>query len=122
MRNIGANLGAPLAVTAVDIGTLEMLPEGNEWAAYIMTGVGYAAWAMNVRMAGDFLTNLGVASLPLTARHVYERVKASQGTSRRATAGAQRMALRSRSAAPSVNKQVSRMYQTEFEEAGAHAF
>lgn len=115
--NTAEDLGAPAVVAGVDILTLEAFPEYNKWAAYIMTGVGYAAALTG--FGGGFLKQIGVASLPLTARNVYDYVKAQGGASRRATS-ASRFALRpvSQRSAPAV----SRMYQTEFEEAGSHAF
>lgn len=114
MIRLVEDVGAPALVAAADIITLETKPEWNEYVAYILTGIGYAGAAF--KFGGDFVKNLGVASLPLTARNIYTRVKA--GTPTAARAGS-RLALRSvsRSAGP-----VGRMYQTEFEEAGSHAF
>jgi hypothetical protein len=108
------DVGAPLAVTAVDILTLEMAPDWNEYSSYILTGVGYLAGFFMPGKWSPFLTNLGVASLPLTARHIYERVKGTS-TTRRATAGAQRLALQHRAS----NGSVSRLYEQEFKGAFA---
>jgi hypothetical protein len=114
------DVGAPLLVTAVDILTLETKPEWNEWASYIMTGIGYLGGAFLGRgfgpISSDFLTKVGIASLPLTARGVYAYVKSQGAVPARAS---QRLSLRSvsRAAGP-----VSRQYQTEFEGAGSHAF
>jgi hypothetical protein len=114
------DLGAPGLVTATDLLTLEFQPTWNEWAAYILTGVGYlGGWFMNRGLgplSTDFFTKVGVASLPLTARHIYNRVKTTGTTTR----SAQRFALRPQTSARSSS--VSRMYQSEFEEAGSHAF
>lgn len=112
------DVGAPAAVVAVDMLTLEMAPNYNEIASYLMTGVGYAAGFFLRGKIGDFLTTMGVASLPLTCRAIRERVK--QPVAQRASAS--RMAFRHTSAAPSGNPGgVGRLYQPEFEEAGAHA-
>jgi hypothetical protein len=112
------DLGAPLAVTAVDILTMEVAPDWNEYSSYILTGVGYLAGFFMPGKWSPFLTNLGVASLPLTARHIYERIKGTPAT-RRAIATAQRMALQPVSKrAPSTR--VGREYEDEFK--SAHAF
>jgi len=67
------DLGAPLAVTAVDLVTQETAPDWNEWASYIMAGGGYAGALMN--FGGEFVKNVGIASLPLAARNIYARIK-----------------------------------------------
>lgn len=114
------DVGAPLVVTAVDILTLETKPDWNEYAAYIMTGVGYlGGWFLGRGLgpiSSEFLTKIGIASLPLTARNIYNYVK-SQGTV--PARASSRLALRpvSRAAGP-----VNRQYQTEFEQSGSHAF
>ena len=120
-RNMNAtvDLAAPGAVVAIDLITLEMAPEYNKTASYVMTAVGYGAALLGIGGGAlPFLKNMGVASLPLTARNIYEYVKAQSGTARRATSTS-RMALRpvSQHASP-----VSRQYQPEFEGAGSHAF
>ena len=109
------DVGAPLAVTAVDILTTEMAPDWNEYAAYILTGLGYVTAFMNVRTGGDFLKNVGIASLPLTARHIYERVKGAPATRR--VQATSRMALR-----PVSSRPIERSYQPEFGPVGPHAF
>jgi hypothetical protein len=115
MIRLVEDVGAPAVVALADIITLETKPEWNEYVAYILTGIGYAGAAF-FKFGGDFVKNLGVASLPLTARNIYTRVKAGTPTAARAS---QRVALHavSRSAG-----HVGRMYQTEFEESGSHAF
>jgi len=108
------DVGAPLTVTAVDILTTEMAPDWNEYAAYILTGLGYVTAFMNVRTGGEFLKNVGIASLPLTARHIYERVKG--GTTRR-VGSANRMALHAVTRQP-----IQRSYQEEFAKVSPYAF
>lgn len=112
------DVGAPLAVTAVDILTLEMAPDWNEYSSYILTGVGYLGGFFMPGKWSAFLTQLGATSLPLTARHIYERVKAGTPTARRATSS--RMALQPLSRA--AGSPVSRSYQPEFGPVAPHAF
>jgi hypothetical protein len=115
MIRIVEDVGAPALVTAVDMITLETVPQYNEIASYVMTGVGYGVAALGIggSKMQDFLLKVGIASLPLTARAIYARVKTGQGTSR--VAGAARLALKNR--AP-----VSRSYQPEFEGVTPYAF
>lgn len=77
------HIAAPLTVAAADLITLKWQPTWNEWASYIMTAVGYIGGAMDLGPS-DFLLNVGVASLPLTARHLYERIGITGRTSRMA--------------------------------------
>ncbi len=73
------DVGAPLTVTAIDMITLEAAPEWNEWAAYLMAAGGFVGGFLG--FGGPFVKNIGVASLPLAARAIRERVKAG-GVSR----------------------------------------
>lgn len=71
--NMIPDVGSPLTVVAVDLLVESFLPAQAEYADYIMTVGGYiAAW---MGWGGDFVKNIGVASLPLTARKIYDRVK-----------------------------------------------
>ena len=72
------DIGAPLAVTAVDLLTLEAMPEWNEYAAYVLAAGGILGGYLNY--GGPAVKNVGIAALPLAARHVYTRVKAGQAT------------------------------------------
>lgn len=77
------DLGAPLAVTAIDLATETWAPTWNEWAAYIAAGGGYLAAFMG--WGGDFVKNVGIASFPWAAKKLYDRVKggaASRASSR----------------------------------------
>jgi len=88
--NLVEDLGSPAVVTLVDQITLEAAPEYNEWAAYGLTAIGYiGGW---LGFGGGFVKNLGVASLPLTVRHIRERM--AGGTSRRAMSPARPMTYR----------------------------
>ena len=119
MVKLVPDVGAPAVVIGVDLLTQEYAPNYNEMASYIMAGGAYIATALRlVKGPGeDFVKNIGIASLPLAARNILDRVR--QPVARRAGAGAaQRLALRH----TPVNQQVQRHYQPEFEQAGAHAF
>jgi hypothetical protein len=67
------DVGAPVAVAAVNIVTKQYLPKYNDWANYIMTVGGYVGAAMN--WGGPFLKNVGIASFPLSAERIYDRVR-----------------------------------------------
>lgn len=70
---LGPDVGSPLIVTAVDLVAESVWPAHSNWITYGMTAVGYvAAWA---GWGGDILKNIGVSSLPLTAKRIYDSVK-----------------------------------------------
>lgn len=75
------DLGAPLAVVTVDLATEAMVPQWNEWAIYGMAAVGYVGGWMG--WGGDFVKNVGIASLPLAAKKIYTRVRGGAGASSR---------------------------------------
>jgi hypothetical protein len=75
--NMVADVAAPITVTAVDLITYAKAPTWNEWLDYIMTALGYVGGAMG--FGGGYVKNLGVASLPLTARHIYTRITTGHG-------------------------------------------
>lgn len=68
------DVGAPLAVVGVDLLVESTAPEWNEWASYIVTALGYGSqyfrWG-----GGDFLKNMGIASMPWAAKNIYNRVR-----------------------------------------------
>ena len=64
---------SPVAVSAVDMLTLEYAPDWNEWATYAMLAGGYVASALN--FGGNMAKNIGIASLPLAVRSIRDRVK-----------------------------------------------
>ena len=121
MIRIAQDVGAPIVVTGIDIATLELAPNWNEWASYIMAGGAYVVSGLGLvrGTGGEFIKNMGIAALPLAARNIYSRVKASMPLERRAGAGASRLALRPVASNPGG---IGRVYQPEFQEAGAHAF
>ena len=68
------DLGAPLAVTAIDLVVESSFPQYDEYAAYILAGGSWLATAMGWARS-DFVKNLAIASTPLAARKIYDRVK-----------------------------------------------
>ena len=90
------DLGSPLTVVAVDLAAESFLPAQAEYADYVMTAGGYIAAFMG--WGGDYVKNIGVASLPLTARKIYDRF--------RTPATASRMRLRAVSRYPGPAQQV----------------
>ncbi len=70
---IGPDVGAPLTVAAVNLVSDTIWPQYSTWLTYGMTAVGYVSGFMG--WGGDFLKNVGVSSLPLTARSLYEMVR-----------------------------------------------
>ena len=74
---LSEDVGAPITVIAVDMITAEVAPNWNEWVAYIMTALGYVGAGMG--FGGNYVKNLGVASLPLTARNIRDRVRGGVG-------------------------------------------
>ena len=117
MIKIVPDLGAPAAVVAVDLLTLEYQPTWNEVASYVMAGVGYvlAGFGLVRGGTGEFLTKMSIAAAPLAARNIRARVA---GPVTRRAGATSRLAFRP-AAAPAG---LSRAYQPEFEGAGAHAF
>ena len=104
--NVIPDVGSPLTVVAVDLLAESFIPAQAEYADYVMTITGYLAGYMG--WGGDFAKNIGIASLPLTARKIYDRVKGGTVT---------RMKTRLTNRA-----QITRSYQPEFESTAPHAF
>jgi len=107
---------APAAVTAVDILTLEVAPEWNEMAAYVIAAGGYVGGFMNIggRQA-TFVKNLGIASFDWAGRSLYKRIRGG-GVTRRMNRSA------TFTPAPVSRSSVQRSYQPEFESVTPHAF
>ena len=63
------DVGAPLAVAVVDLVVSSQKPDWDRWVDYGMTILGYAGAFMN--KGGDALKNVGIASLPLSAKQLY---------------------------------------------------
>ena len=67
------DVGAPLTVTAIDLIGESVMPKYSNWITYGMTLVGYGAGFMG--WGGDFIKNIGVSSMPLTAKRIYDAVR-----------------------------------------------
>lgn len=67
------DVGAPLVVTAVNIVGRTTFPTYHDWVIYGMTALGYVGGWMG--WGGDFVKQMGVASLPLSADKLYEKFK-----------------------------------------------
>ncbi len=80
MIKIGPDVGAPLVVTAIDLVGESTFPKYSNWLTYGMTIVGYAAGFLNY--GGDFVKNIGVTSLPLTAKRIYDAVRSPAAVSK----------------------------------------
>lgn len=65
------DLGAPLTVAVVNIAGRTAFPTYHDWVVYAMTILGYVGGWMN--WGGDFVKQIGVSSLPLTADKLYTR-------------------------------------------------
>ncbi len=103
------DIGSPLTVVGIDLLAESFFPAQAEWADYAMTAGGFLAGWMN--WGGDYIKNIGVSSLPLTARKIYERVR-----------GGAPVGKVTRTRVNAVRTQVSRSYQPEFEVVSPHAF
>ena len=78
---MASDVGAPLVVTAVNVAGRTIFPTYHDWLIYAMTAAGYiGAW---MGWGGDFVKNIGVSSLPLTAEKIYDRVAGAAPVSRR---------------------------------------
>lgn len=108
------DLGSPAAVAVVNIVTKEVAPDWNEWAHYLLTAGGYLGGFL--RFGGDFVKNLGIASLSGSTGHIYDRVRG--GVTKKTMPVHFRPA--SRPAAPL--GPVQRQYEPEFKSTGASAF
>ena len=67
------DVGAPLAVAGINIAGRTVFPDYHDYLIYGMTALGYIGGWMN--WGGDFLKQMGVSSLPLTADKIYERIR-----------------------------------------------
>lgn len=88
------DLGAPVAVAAVDIITKETKPEWNEYVSYGMAAAGYLSAVLG--FGGEFMKQVGVAALPGAIANIYARVKSPAATERRASSRLSFAPVRSR--------------------------
>lgn len=75
------DVGAPIAVVAVDLITETYAPQANEWVSYALAAGGYIAAGLG--MGGDFAKNVGIAAFPGAARKIYDRVRGGVGRTSR---------------------------------------
>lgn len=78
---LGPDVGAPLIVTVVDLTAESVWPAYSNWITYGMTALGFiGGW---VGWGGDIVKNIGVSSLPLTAKRIYDSVRGTTPVTRR---------------------------------------
>jgi len=77
---MGPDVGAPLAVAGVSLVSETIWPQYSNWFTYGMTAVGYASGFFG--WGGDFLKNIGVSSMPLTAKLIYDQVRTPAAVSK----------------------------------------
>ncbi len=74
------DIGAPLAVTAIDLVVETVAPQYDEYAAYGTAGLAWianqAGWAR-----GDFVKNMAIAATPWAAKKAYQRIRGMLGVS-----------------------------------------
>jgi hypothetical protein len=76
------DFGAPLAVVAVDLIAESYAPTWTKWIDGIMTAGGYVLGGW-LGWGGDFVKNMGIASMPITARNIYDYVRGGEGSTQR---------------------------------------
>ncbi|MDZ4230663.1 MAG: hypothetical protein U1B77_02465 [Dehalococcoidales bacterium] len=83
---LGPDVAAPAIVAVVELVGETTLPRYSSWITYGMTILGYAAALTN--KGGDTIKNIGVSSLPLTAKRIYDNVRTPAVTRSYRAAGA----------------------------------
>ncbi len=68
------DIGAPVLVAVADIATKAMAPTWSKWTSPVLSIIGYGGAFMN--MGGDFVKNIGIASLPKTLGVIYDMMAA----------------------------------------------
>ena len=81
MIRVVPDVGAPLTVAAVNIATRSIFPVQHDWFVYGMTAIGYVAAYLG--WGGEYVKNIGVSSLPLTADKIYDRFAGGTPVSKR---------------------------------------
>ena len=71
------DLGAPLLVTAIDLGVEATKPEWDDYVAYGLPIVAWLATAMDWvgGKRADFVKNVAIASTPTMANRIYRQVR-----------------------------------------------
>ncbi len=72
------DVGAPVAVAAVDLITEATAPDWNVPVSLVMAGGSYGAAMMGY--GGDFMKNMGIASMPWAAKSIYRWAMAQFGS------------------------------------------
>ena len=67
------DVGAPLAVTAIDIAVEATAPQWDEYVAYGLPIVTWIAAGMN--RGGNFVKNMAIASTPTMANRIYRQIR-----------------------------------------------
>lgn len=87
MINWVDDVGAPLAVTAIDLTVETTLPEWDEWFTYGIVGLGYAGQFTRLGpLSSNFAKNMAIAAMPMAARKIYSRARGMSSPVRRLTA------------------------------------
>jgi len=74
------DLGAPLAVVAIDLSLETTAPDWNEWASYAVVALGYTSDILGIGPKNNmFVKNMAIAATPWAAKHIYTRVRAATG-------------------------------------------
>jgi hypothetical protein len=70
------DLGAPVAVAAVDMAVQAWKPEWSKWITGLMAVGGYVGGALMKEGTGEqFVKNIGIASLPAFAKDMVNMIK-----------------------------------------------
>lgn len=100
------DVGAPVAVTVVDIVMDQTKPQWTEYADYGMVALGYGLNFM--RKGNGFTDNLGISALPLALKKAYARVRG---------AGVSTL-VRTNSLRTNSVQRIARSYEPEFRTVG----
>jgi len=73
------DIGAPLAVTAIDLAVESWRPQWNEYASYVTTLGAWIAHSMGYAK-GDFVKNMAIAATPWAAKGIYQRIRGISGS------------------------------------------
>ncbi len=76
------DVGAPLAVTAIDLVVETVIPQYNEWAAYGTAGLAWIAANSGFAKGNEqFVKNMAIAATPWAAKQAYRRIRGMLGVS-----------------------------------------
>ena len=68
-------VGAPVTVTAINLGSRTMFPEYHDWVIYGLTGLGYLNLAGVLGRSNEFMKNSTMGLAPLAAEKIYNRIR-----------------------------------------------